>query len=173
VLSALHDAEIVHRDIKPSNILISRDGRLLVTDFGLACDRVPPGRSVRVKGLMGTPAYMAPEMFDGVISPRTDIYALGVTAYELLTGETPFESESQIRREGEARQLPREQLEKRNVPEALIDLIERMTNPNAMFRLKSARQVQQLLERASVLSRTPSENLFADLLTGVRPEKQR
>lgn len=89
-VAELHHHDLVHRDLKPSNIVLTRDGRIVVTDFGLAC--MTPAAALRggAGGVAGTPAYMAPEMFDGVVSARTDVYAIGMTAYHLLSGQPAF-----------------------------------------------------------------------------------
>src|ERR1043165_7638567 len=89
-VEALHAEGIVHRDIKPSNILIDHGLRVVVTDFGLALRR--RGGEGPVAGVCGTPRYMAPEMFEGQVSARTDVFALGVTLYEMLCGEPPADS---------------------------------------------------------------------------------
>ncbi|MCH9035578.1 MAG: serine/threonine protein kinase, partial [Planctomycetes bacterium] len=89
-IGELHDRGIIHRDIKPSNVLLSHDGRVVVTDFGLAVARPMGQRGPSSAGLAGTPAYMAPEMFTGEVSLRSDVYALGIMTFELLTGELPF-----------------------------------------------------------------------------------
>ncbi|MCK6457984.1 MAG: protein kinase [Phycisphaerae bacterium] len=92
-LDHAHRQGILHRDIKPQNLLLGGDGKLHITDFGLA--RIFDEPAVTVTGeMVGTPAYMAPEQLEGdrhKISARTDIYALGVTLYETLTGRRPFE----------------------------------------------------------------------------------
>src|SRR5438046_9588711 len=93
---ASHTRRLVHRDIKPANILIeaASDGlRAYITDFGLARDTQEPGESVQ-GALLGTPQYMAPEQARGEhrsIDARTDVYGLGATMYEVLTGKPPSE----------------------------------------------------------------------------------
>ncbi|MFO0759766.1 MAG: serine/threonine-protein kinase [Byssovorax sp.] len=92
-LAAVHHAGVVHRDVKPSNLVIEEDtGRPVLVDFGLAfSERIPGSLSGG-----GTPAYMAPEQGrkKGPITARTDVYALGCTAFELLSGHPPFEGEN-------------------------------------------------------------------------------
>jgi serine/threonine-protein kinase len=84
---------IIHRDIKPENMLVSRDGRLKLTDFGIA--RGGNTRLTTVGTVVGTPAYTAPETLMGKdATPGTDLYALAVTAFELLSGELPFQADS-------------------------------------------------------------------------------
>jgi serine/threonine-protein kinase len=95
-LDALHEAELVHRDVKPSNVMLTVDGRALLADFGLAKG---PAHSVvtRPGELMGTPAYMAPELISGEeATPSTDLYALGCVLYECVTGAPPFSSPSLV-----------------------------------------------------------------------------
>jgi serine/threonine-protein kinase len=93
-LAVVHAAGVVHRDIKPENVLVCwRDGapHALLTDFGLAGAATGPTDLTRLSQLMGTPAYIAPEMVAGRPAvPATDVYAFGVMAYELLGGERPF-----------------------------------------------------------------------------------
>jgi serine/threonine protein kinase len=85
-LAYAHKRGIIHRDINPSNIMVQPDDQIKILDFGLAC-------SIGTEDFSntGTPYYMAPEQIDaGPVDPRTDIYALGITAYEMITGRRPF-----------------------------------------------------------------------------------
>ena len=85
-LAYAHGCGIIHRDINPSNIIVQPNDRVKILDFGLAC---PPGTEDFSN--IGTPYYMAPEQIDGdPVDPRTDIYALGITAFEMVTGRRPF-----------------------------------------------------------------------------------
>jgi eukaryotic-like serine/threonine-protein kinase len=89
-LAAAHRAGLLHRDIKPGNLLLSPDGLIKITDFGIAR---AAGSVVhtRTGALTGTPAYLAPERFAGTpATPATDLYALGVVAHQCLTGQLPF-----------------------------------------------------------------------------------
>lgn len=95
-LQAAHQAGLVHRDIKPGNLLITPEGRVKITDFGIAriADQVPLTATGQV---MGTVQYLSPEQASGTsASPTTDIYSLGIVAYEALAGRRPFTGESQV-----------------------------------------------------------------------------
>ncbi|TVQ95620.1 MAG: protein kinase [Deltaproteobacteria bacterium] len=92
-LQAAHAVGVIHRDLKPANVILARDGRVLLTDFGIARALRSDGRLTGDRAMLGTPAYMAPEQVTGTPEPdrRTDIYALGVVLFELWSGRLPFE----------------------------------------------------------------------------------
>ncbi|HEU5034697.1 MAG TPA: protein kinase [Mycobacteriales bacterium] len=95
-LQAAHDAGVIHRDVKPGNLLIRPDGVVKVTDFGIA--RATDAAPVTQTGLIvGTAAYVSPEQAGGrPVTPASDVYSLGVVAYECLAGERPFGGDSAV-----------------------------------------------------------------------------
>ena len=93
-LAVAHKAGVIHRDIKPANILLSDDGRVLVTDFGIAKVLDEPDLT-RTAQVLGTVKYLAPEQVEGgPVDGRTDLYALGAVLYEAVCGEAPFRAET-------------------------------------------------------------------------------
>jgi tRNA A-37 threonylcarbamoyl transferase component Bud32 len=92
-LDYAHSQSVVHRDIKPANILITPEGRVKITDFGIA--RIDTSNLTQDTQLLGTPNYMAPEQIQGTDTDhRVDIFALGVLLYEMVTGQKPFQGEN-------------------------------------------------------------------------------
>lgn len=97
VVAAAHDQGVVHRDIKPENVMVMPDGGVRVLDFGLARALQDSEPLTHTGEILGTPEYMAPEQLldtAEATTPRTDVHALGVLAYELLTGRSPFAGQS-------------------------------------------------------------------------------
>lgn len=95
-LAAAHEARVIHRDIKPENIMITRQGQIKITDFGLA--KATSQETLSATGmLLGTASYLAPEMIeDNISSPQSDLYSLGIVGWEMLTGHTPFSSANPV-----------------------------------------------------------------------------
>src|SRR5215470_13226281 len=100
-LAAAHEKGILHRDLKPANVMVTKEGRVKVLDFGLAKDTSAAASSndatltsdghTKAGMVMGTPAYMSPEQVSGRdLDQRTDIFSLGVVLYEMATGQRPF-----------------------------------------------------------------------------------
>jgi serine/threonine protein kinase len=87
-LAYIHKHNIIHRDLKSSNVLFNRRNEALITDFDIAV--MLESGDVKKTNIMGSPPYMAPEQFEGVVSRQSDQYALGCIAYELCTGRLPF-----------------------------------------------------------------------------------
>lgn len=110
-LDCAHDHGVIHRDIKPANILMTPEGRLLLTDFGLV-KIVDEGKApqIRLTGAgapVGTPDYMAPEQVIGEeIDARADLYSLGVVLYQMVTGTTPFQGETPMQIAAQHLQIP-------------------------------------------------------------------
>lgn len=96
-LAAAHAAGVLHRDLKPANVMLGRDGRVLLMDFGIAHALESEDRDRRTKnGLVGTPLYMSPEQVEGArdLDGRSDLYSLGLMVHEMATREVPFDGPS-------------------------------------------------------------------------------
>jgi serine/threonine-protein kinase len=94
-----HERGVIHRDLKPGNILLTEDGTLKVSDFGLAKSLLAAGRLTRTGTVLGTPCYMAPEQATGrghEVGPAADVYGLGAILYQALTGRPPFYADSEM-----------------------------------------------------------------------------
>jgi hypothetical protein len=93
ILEAAHALPVVHRDVKPANIMITADGQVKLTDFGIA--HAVGGTRLTGSGVIGTPAYMAPEQLQGLdLTPAVDLWSLGVTLYTTVAGRNPFDREN-------------------------------------------------------------------------------
>jgi len=146
-LQAAHSAGVVHRDIKPANLLTSRDGQLKITDFGIAgvVDSAP---ATAPRTVAGTPAYLAPERVAGAsATPVSDLYSLGVVAYECLTGVRPFSGPAGVSAAHLRRPFPPLPA---SVPAEVGLLVAALTAPDPDLRPRSAREVA---DRAAALRR--------------------
>lgn len=144
-LAAAHRAGIIHRDLKPENVLLADDGRIKISDFGLA--RAASANTATGQSLLGTIAYLSPELVTrGVADARSDIYALGIMMYEMLTGEQPYKGEQpmQIAYQHANESVPRPSVVTPSVPDPLDDLVLWATERSPDERPSDARE---LLER--------------------------
>ena len=168
----LHERDIVHSDLKPGNVLFDRDGHLLLTDFGLASLRK---RSDSASFAVGTPAYMAPEMFEGNVSPQSDVYALGIMLFELLAGRLPFTGDLEAIRKAHCESPLPVDLLPDATPAPVIEVIERAAHKNEVFRYKRGELFQRALQDAAdmdELRRTATTKL-KDLILGTRKKTPR
>jgi Tol biopolymer transport system component len=145
-LEALESAGVIHRDVKPANIVLETTGRVVLTDFGLGWRGALDGANQGP--LSGTPVFMAPDILGGgEPSPRSDIYALGVTLWWALAGRSPFRSRSLADLREEAARGPSTPLRsvRRGAPGALADAIEWAMEPEDSQRPRSAAHLRQRL----------------------------
>jgi eukaryotic-like serine/threonine-protein kinase len=148
-LTAAHAAGVVHRDLKPANILIDRVGRVVVTDFGVACGLSWSAITEQGYSLAGTPLYMAPEQVSGALADaRTDIYAVGLLLFEMCTGTRPFAGDTTIAVAVSRLQTPPPDPRQRaSVPDALAELILSCLARSPRDRPESAAHVAGALRR--------------------------
>jgi serine/threonine-protein kinase len=145
-LAAAHKAGIVHRDVKPENVLLAEDGRIKIGDFGLA--RATTANTASGAQLLGTIAYLAPELVTrGTADARSDIYAIGIMLYEMLTGEQPYKGEQpmQIAFQHATDSVPRPSVKNPGVPEPLDELVLWATEKSPDERPLDAREMLQRL----------------------------
>ncbi len=157
-LAAAHAASVVHRDIKPENVLMERSGRVVITDFGIA-RQLDPGDARRTQQIVGTPIYMSPEQVEGLpATPRSDLYSLGVMAYEMLVGEPPWTGQTvpqiALRRLFEPPPDPRSQ--RPELPSTLAEAILRCMARDPAARFEDSSALRDVLLAATRGAPTPS-----------------
>jgi protein kinase-like protein len=145
-LAAAHAVGVVHRDIKPANILLDANGNATVTDFGIALVTSRPARELS-GSTAGTPHYMSPEQSLGEqVDGRSDVYALGVVLYEMLTGNVPFTGRNvtEIIAKHISAPIPKVSERVPETPVALVRLVDRMLAKDPAARPTAAELVKEL-----------------------------
>ncbi|CAB4591600.1 unannotated protein [freshwater metagenome] len=182
VLSALvaaHKLGVVHRDIKPENILISKDGRVKVADFGLA-RAATTGATMTIESsiILGSVSYLSPEQVSrGVSDARSDVYALGIVLFEMLTGQRPFEGDSaiQIAYKHVNERVPAPSTLKASITDKVDHIVLKATAPNPDQRYRDAaemeRDIQKIERELEPAKRQLSLEL--DVAPVMIPEKKR
>jgi eukaryotic-like serine/threonine-protein kinase len=155
-LAAVHEAGLVHRDVKAQNVMRENGGRIVLMDFGAGADSqgIEPG----VTGIVGTPSYLAPEVFAGQRASRaSDIYSLGVLLYHLVTGRFPVDgsnrSEIQLAHEGRNYRHLRDT--RPDLPEGFVQVVETTLAADPRDRYQTAGELEQALLRSCG---TPAES---------------
>lgn len=143
-----HEHHVIHRDIKPENVIVSREGIVTITDFGLARPEQQAGGPTQAGVILGTPGYMAPEQALGKdVDHRADIYAFGVMLFELISGDLPYDGETafSIINQHISAPIPDVRQLKPNTPPWLAELVERALAKNPEDRPRSMSEVSETL----------------------------
>ncbi len=154
-IEAAHNNHIIHRDIKPQNVIISREGKVKVTDFGIA--RAASANTIN-SNAMGSVHYISPEQArGGYIDEKSDIYSLGISLYEMITGKVPFQGDSTvtIALQHINEELPSPKLEVSDLPISVEKIIEKCTQKKAERRYLKVSTLIADLKKALV---TPDED---------------
>lgn len=140
-LEAAHRVGIVHRDLKPGNIMIAKDGRVLVMDFGLARSLAAGDGMTRTGTMLGTMEYMSPEQAQAKeVDARSDIFTVGLILYEVITGSTPFRADSAIAsllKRTQQRAVPMSEIDK-NIPGVLSNIVSKCLERDPALRYQTA-----------------------------------
>ena len=168
-LKAVHDAGIVHRDLKPGNILVDEDDVIHLLDFSLAYAPM----DVRITShtdIVGTPGYLAPEIIGGgESSPKSDLFAVGIIFYELLTGKALFTSDDiyEILQKVQDAQIPDISEYRDDVPPKLFELTKKLLAPHPADRFSSADEVLDDLANIDI----PDETISAQVIVKQKRRK--
>ena len=176
-LTAAHTLGIVHRDIKPENILISKDGRIKIADFGLARgELIGSTMTAESSVILGSVSYLSPEQVQrGIADARSDVYAVGIVAFEMLTGEKPFIGDSpiQIAYMHVNQEIPSLRSKRADIPEALDSLIARATDRDPDKRPRNAGDFLTALEAISIDLDPKKNQLKLELDLPVEPIREK
>ncbi len=168
-LSVAHKAGLIHRDIKPSNILVNKKNIAKLADFGIAFVQDAKTKLTREGSIIGTPEYLSPEQCEGkTLDGRSDLYSLGVTLYELLTGNTPYEADtpvSMIMKIVSGKFPPLSEV-KPDLPKKLQDIVAKMMNTSVSERYENAEKVIEDIEsfEKEYISGIPVNGLGTNIL---------
>jgi len=147
-LAEAHRLGVIHRDLKPQNVMIDREGKAKIMDFGLA--RFAESEGLTGSGLMlGTPEYMSPEQVDlKEVDARVDIYALGIILYEMVTGRVPFKGETPLSVAMKQKSEKARDARESNplIPDSLIAVIKKCLEKDARLRYQTAAEVEAALD---------------------------
>lgn len=176
-LAAAHSLGIVHRDIKPENILISKEGRIKIADFGLARgELIGSSMTVESSVILGSVSYLSPEQVQrGVADERSDVYAVGVVAFEMLTGNKPFIGDSpiQIAYMHVNQDIPSLRSKRKEIPQSLDSLISKATNRNPDLRPRNAKEFLNELESIHVALDPKRNQMKLELDLPVEPIREK
>jgi len=163
-LHAAHQKGLVHRDIKPGNIMITPDGKVKVTDFGIVSLQNEESDITKTGSILGTASYISPEQAQGKpVSIESDLYSLGTVLYELITGRAPFSGDSPISTATKhlTEKPEKPSLYRRDLPKGVENAILRLLEKASYDRFKSAEDLRATLlqQRKALQSEQTRENL--------------
>ena len=163
-LHAAHQKGLVHRDIKPGNIMITPDGKVKVTDFGIVSLQNEESDITKTGSILGTASYISPEQAQGKpVSIESDLYSLGTVLYELITGKAPFSGDSPISTATKhlTEKPEKPSLFRRDLPKGVESAILKLLEKATYDRFKSAEDLRATLlqQRKSLQSEQTRENL--------------
>lgn len=176
-LEHAHSAEVIHRDIKPQNVMLSAEGTVKVTDFGLAKVHRPDSNKTVTQGVFGTLNYMSPEQVKGSgdLDHRSDLYSLGMTVYEMLAGDLPFDEDSneftKMQRIVQEELPPPTELHPQ-VPEDLSGLVMKSLEKDPDDRFQSAQEMREAFEAFEKKHREEKEQTSPPATKAQLPETE-
>jgi eukaryotic-like serine/threonine-protein kinase len=166
-----HRHQVIHRDIKPANVIITPDGVVKIADFGIA--RIGVSTMTQAGTIMGTPAYMSPEQFEGVeVDTRTDLYSAGVVLFQLLTGQRPFDGSMATIMNAVLNKTPARPSEiSKDVPAALDAVVARAMARKPEDRFATASAFNQSLQQAVAMASSVNDDQTI-IASVARPPRQ-